>query len=320
MILAGGLSTRLYPLTRELPKPLVPVLDRPVVAHVMEYLRAHGVADLAINVHYYAQAVESFVGDGSAFDVRVTYLREAELMGSAGAVKQMESFFDSTFVVIGCDDVTDVDLQAAVDFHRRSEAEATIVLAHAVDVSQFGAVVVDDAGRIREFQEKPAPGTERSKLANTGIYIFEPSIFTRIPARTFYDFGQQVFPEMLAGGRRFFGMQQRAYWCDIGTPREYRRVHFDALGGAIPLRIDATALLQDGILIGSGVRVAPDARIVAPACIGKRSRIEADATIDSSIIWADVNVGAGARIRNSVVGRGVRVEPGSVIDGQQVAS
>jgi len=318
MILAGGLSTRLYPLTLALPKPLVPVLDRPVVAHVLEYLRAHDVAQLALNVHYFAAAVESFVGDGSPFGVSVTYLREAQLMGSAGAVKQMESFFDGTFIVIGCDDVTDVDLKAAVEFHRRSKAEATIVLAEAEDVRHFGVVVVDDDGRILEFQEKPAPGTERSKLANTGIYIFEPSVLERIPNGTFYDFGKQVFPELLAAGRRFFGMRQKAYWCDIGTPREYRRVHFDALTGAVKLRIEPTAMLDDGILIGFDARIAPEARVIAPSCVGKASRIEPNAIVDSTIIWNGVSVGAGARVRNAVLGHGVRVEPGAIIDGAEI--
>src|ERR1700724_3188294 len=126
MILAGGLSTRLYPLTLDLPKPLVPVLDRPVVDHIIDYLASHGVDDIVINVHYFAEAVEAYIGDGSRWNVRITYLREPKLMGSAGALKQVESRFTSTFVVIGCDDVTDVDLSGAIDFHRGHRAEATI--------------------------------------------------------------------------------------------------------------------------------------------------------------------------------------------------
>ena len=250
MILAGGLSTRLYPLTLKLPKPLVPVLDRPVVAHVLDYLRRFGVDDIAINIHYFSEAVRQFVGDGSAWNASVTYLHETELMGSAGAVKQLAARFTDTFAVIGCDDVTTLDLAAAIAFHRERRAMATIVLARAEDVSQYGVVVTDEDGRIRSFQEKPAPGTELSKLVNTGVYIFEPGVLEHIPANTFYDFGKQVFPHLLRSQERFFGMVQDAYWCDVGTPSEYRRVHRDALEGRVTLAPSAGATMHDGILIG----------------------------------------------------------------------
>jgi len=315
MILAGGLSTRLYPLTLDVPKPLVPVLDRPVVDHVIHYLAGHGVDDIIINVHYFADAIESYIGDGSRWDVRMSYLREPELMGSAGAVKQVESRFDSTFVVIGCDDVTDVDLRAALEFHALRRAEATIVLAEADDVTHFGVVVVDADGRIKEFQEKPAPGTERSKLANTGIYIFEPSVLTRIPAGAFYDFGKQVFPEMLADGARFYATRQSAYWCDIGTPREYRRCHFDALRGAVQLRPRDGATVRGGTLIGPGAVVDPSARIVAPACIGAGSRIGRKAVVERSVLWDDVIVEEGAVVRDAVLGEGARVASGWTVSG-----
>lgn len=315
MILAGGLSTRLYPLTLDVPKPLVPVLDRPVVGHVIEYLARHGVDDLVINVHYFAEAIEAYIGDGSTWKVDMAYLREPELMGSAGAVKQVESRFDSTFVVIGCDDVTDVDLEAAIAFHRRHEAEATIVLAQAEDVTHFGVVVVDDDGRILEFQEKPAPGTELSKLVNTGIYIFEPAVLARIPPQTFYDFGKQVFPQMLASGARFFAMRQSGYWCDIGTPGEYRRAHFDALEGRVKLRARDGATVRHAILVGPDAQIDPSARIVGPACIGAGSRIGSRAVIERSILWEGVVVGAGATVRDAVLAQRVHVEPGSAIAG-----
>lgn len=315
MILAGGLSTRLYPLTLDVPKPLVPVLDRPVVDHIIHYLAGHGVDDVIINVHYFADAIEAYIGDGSAWDVRMSYLREPELMGSAGAVKQVESRFESTFVVIGCDDVTDIDLQAALEFHKEHRAEATIVLAQADDVSQLGVVIVDGDGRIQEFQEKPAPGTQRSNLANTGVYIFEPELLKRIPAGAFYDFGRQVFPEMLAAGARFFGMRQSAYWCDIGTPSEYRRGHFDALRGAVRLRPRDGATVRDGVLVGPGAVVDATARIIAPACIGAGSRIGPGAVVEGSVLWDDVIVEAGAVVRDAVLGEGARVSSGSTVVG-----
>ena len=317
MILAGGLSTRLQPLTSDLPKPLVPVLDRPVVGHVIDYLRGHGVDDLVVNVHYFAEAVERYLGDGQAFHVRMTYLREQKLMGSAGAVKQVEARFDSTFVVIGCDDVSDIDLRSALDFHRQRRAEATIVLVEAADVSQYGVVVTASDGRITDFQEKPAKGTEHSNLVNTGIYIFEPSVLARIPAATFYDFGKQVFPELLASDSRFFGMRQRAYWCDIGTPGEYRRAHFDALAGRVRLTPGDGAVMRDGVLLGRGANVDPSARLEAPVCIGEECEVGVGAVIESSILWRGVRVEHGARVSGAVLADRVVVEAGSVIEGGQ---
>lgn len=315
MILAGGLSTRLHPLTLDLPKPLVPVFDRPVVDHIIDYLAGHGVDDIVINVHYFAAEIESYIGDGSRWGVSISYLREPELMGSAGAVKQVASRFDETFVVIGCDDVTDVDLSEAVHFHRARGAEATIVLHEAGEVSQYGVVVTDGDGLIGGFQEKPRPGTEKSKLVNTGIYIFEPSVLERIPAATFYDFGKQVFPEMLAARARFYGMPTSSYWCDIGTPGEYRRCHFDALDGRVRLRPRDGAAVRDGVLLGPETQIDRAAHILRPSSIGARSRIEAGAVVERSILWDDVVIEAGATVRDAVLGEGVRVAAGSTVQG-----
>jgi len=315
MILAGGLSTRLYPLTLDVPKPLVPVLDRPVVAHVIDYLKRYGVDDIIINVHYFPEAVRSYIGDGSAWGVRVEYLHEPELMGSAGAVRSVAERFTGTFVVIGCDDVTDIDLHAALAFHRERAAEASIVLAEVADVSQYGAVVTAGDGRILQFQEKPAKGTELSHLANTGVYIFEPQLLQRIPAHTFYDFGKQVFPELLRAEAAFYGMAQDAYWCDIGTPPEYRRVHMDALRGKIKLTMPHNAQIHDSVLLGARAQISPEAHIVGPACIGAGSVIEAGAQVARSIFWERVRVGAGARVSDAVLATGACVEPAAIVGG-----
>ena len=315
MILAGGLSTRLYPLTLELPKPLVPVLDEPVVGHVIEYFKRHGVDDIIINVHYFPESVREYVGDGSRWGVHIDYLHEPKLMGSAGAVRQVADRFSDTFVVIGCDDVTDIDLALALAFHRERKAEATIVLAEVPDVSQYGAVIVDASGRIVEFQEKPPKGTERSNLANTGVYIFEPGLLQRIPEKTFYDFGKQVFPEMLTSGGAFYGVRQQAYWCDIGTPSEYRRVHREALLGNVKLSPPRGARIVNGVLIGFDAQVSPKARIESPSSIGAGSMVEDGAQIVSSILWRGVRVSSGARVEDAVLGDGVVVEPGSLIRG-----
>lgn len=334
MLLAGGMSTRLYPLTRQLPKPLVPVAGEPISAHILRYLHSHGIEDVAINVHYHAEQIQEAFGDGSRYGVRLHYLFEPELMGSAGAVKQMEAFFsDGTFIVIGCDILTDANLHDLAAFHRDRKAEATIVLSRMDDVEQYGVVITDPRGKIIDFQEKPPKGTERAHDVNAAIYCFEPAIFKRIPAGVFIDFGKELFPAMQREGAEFYGMPMpQAYWCDIGTPSEYRRATRDVLAGRLDLEdapsrgIPADALLGDGVRIegdvhiGAGVRIGDRVRISGPSVIGARARIAPDALIESSILWDDVSVGAGARLDGAIIGNGYAIAQGAKINGEIVAN
>jgi NDP-sugar pyrophosphorylase family protein len=317
MILAGGMSTRLYPLTKQVPKPLVPVAGEPITAHVMRWLKSFGYTDVAMNVHYLAEAIEAALGDGSAYGVHLNYLHEEVLMGSAGAVKPLQTFFDETFVVVGCDDLTDANLEALVAFHKERGALATLGLIEADEVDQYGVVITDDRGRILEFQEKPAKGTERSKLVNTGIYVFEPAVLDFIPAATFYDFGKQVFPALLAAGADFYGMRLGgAYWRDIGTPAEYRLATEDVLAGRVRLRgaratgvpadvrLGNDVCIEGDVRLGSNVRVGKSVRIVGPTVIGDGVRIGDGAVIDASIVWDDVSIGDRAHVTKSIVGIG----------------
>jgi NDP-sugar pyrophosphorylase family protein len=325
MILAGGLSTRLYPLTKTVPKPLVPVLGEPNIAHVIRYLKQYGITEIATNLFYFADAIRSALGDGSRYGVRLEYLNEDALSGSAGAVKLMHRFLDTDpFVVIGCDDLTNLDLDALLDFHRDRGAMATIGLVEREDVSEYGVVVLDERSRIVGFQEKPAPGTERSRLVNTGVYVFSGAIFERIPANKVYDFGRQVFPKLQQESEAFYGYEALgAYWCDIGTIGEYRRVTDDlllrtfALPGVDPEHRDSTALvshlalLNGPIWIGANASIAPNVRIAGPTVIGDGVRIEEGAVLERAILWPNVSVGETARILDSIVGSSYRVEPGA---------
>jgi NDP-sugar pyrophosphorylase family protein len=320
MILAGGLSTRLYPLTKTVPKPLVPLLGEPNIAHVIRYLKRFGVIEIATNVFYFADAIKSALGDGSRFGVRLRYLDEQELSGSAGAVKLMEEFLSESdpFVVVGCDDVTDLDLQALVGFHRKHNAIATIGLVEREDVREYGVVVVDDSGKIVGFQEKPAPGEERSRLVNTGIYVFSPEIFKRIPPHTTYDFGKQVFPRLQESGEAFYGFLARdAYWCDIGTPGEYRRVTDDLLSGAFSL---PDVRPRGNVWIGSRTTIAKDASIAGPSVIGDGVTVESGARIEHSIIWQDAVVARDAVVRDSIVGSAYHVPAGAQLENAIVAN
>ncbi len=334
MILAGGLSTRLYPLTKEIPKPLVPIAGEPNTAHVIRYLESFGIDEIAINVHYLGDAIEARFGDGSDFGVRLHYLREPELLGSAGAVKQMEPFFDDTFVVVGCDDLTDLDLKAVTAFHAERNALATLALVPGRDVSQYGVVVLDGRGRITEFQEKPAPGTEKSKLINTGVYVFEPEIFQRIPAGTFWDFGKNVFPELQRAGAAFYGLEMPgAYWCDIGTPAEYRRATNDVVEGRVRLPgaltgrgIASDALVGDGVRIigavriGHSVRLGDGVQIFGPSVIGDNVNLEPGVRVERSILWDGVRAGAFAHISDSIVGHNYAIESGAKLADAIVAN
>jgi len=315
MILAGGLSSRLYPLTKRVPKPLVPVAGVPNAIAVMRYLRSFGIEDIAINVHYHAEQIERRLGDGSAQGVRLHYLHEPELLGSAGAVKQMESFFDATFVVIGCDDLTDVPLDTVIAFHRERGALATIALVQAQDVSHYGVVVTGDDGKIVEFQEKPAPGTEKSHAVNTGIYVFEPAIFERIPAGEFYDFGKQVFPGLQRDGAAFYGLAaEGAYWCDIGTPSEYVRANRDVLAGrmrvggerasgvASSARLGEGVKIEGDVRIGERCRIGDGVRIAGPSVLGDDVTVRGDAVIFRSIVWDRVSIGGRAQVVDTIVG------------------
>jgi mannose-1-phosphate guanylyltransferase len=320
MILAGGMSTRLYPLTKQVPKPLVPVAGEPISGHVMRWLASHGYDEVAINTFYLAEAVEAAFGDGSDFGARLTYLRERELTGSAGALKQMDGWFDQTFVVVGCDDLTDADLTSLVRFHKERGALATIGLVEADEVDQYGVVILDVDGRITGFQEKPPKGTERSKLANTGIYVFEPEIFARIPADTFYDFGKQVFPELLADGLPFYGLHLRdAYWRDVGTPEEYRRANDDVLSGKVVVRgtratgvprgvtVPRDTCIEGDVRVGEGVQLGAGVRIVGPSVVGDGVAIGDGALVERSILWNEASVGTGAVVRDAIVGVGYAI-------------
>jgi len=319
MILAGGLSTRLYPLTKQVPKPLVPVAGVPNAVHLIRYLTSYGFDDIAINVHYLADMIVEALGDGSAYGARLEYLHEKELLGSAGAVKQMQEFLGGdSFVVIGCDDLTDIPLDRVAAFHREKGALATIALVEREDVDQYGVVVTDDFGKITGFQEKPAKGTERSKLVNTGIYVFTPEIFEHIPGGKFYDFGKDVFPALQRESAAFYGFDARgAQWHDIGTPPEYRAATSDVLTGK--LRVPGFSV-DGSVWIGPNASVAATARIDGPSVVGDRVQVGDGARVERSIIWEGARIGSGAVLRDAIVGMNYEVAPNARLEDVIVAN
>jgi NDP-sugar pyrophosphorylase family protein len=333
MILAGGMSTRLYPLTRTVPKPLVPVVGEPVSAHIVRWLKSFGYDEIAINVHYLAEAIRARFGDGSQFGVKLRYLYEPKLMGSAGALKALEAYFTDSFVVVGCDCLTDANLESLVTFHRKQNALATIGLVEAEEVDQYGVVITNAEGRITDFQEKPPKGTERSKLVNTGIYAFSPEIFEHIPAGEFYDFGKQVFPELRAADTAFFGFRLNgAYWADIGTPDEYLRATADALAGRVHLRgtraggiagdahLGYDVHIEGDVRVGAGARLGARVRVVGPSVIGDGVTVADDARLERAIVWDNATIGERARLTDTIVGIDYVVPAGSDLHDTIVAN
>lgn len=313
MILAAGEATRLRPLTYLVPKALVPILNRPVMEYVVTLLVKHGCREILVNLHHLGEQIERHFADGAALGARITYQHEEVLLGTAGSVRYAQRFFDGTFIVIGCDDLTDVDLSYLLDFHRRSSALATIAVRPVADTTEYGVVVTQPDGRIVRFVEKPKPEEAPSNLANTGVYIFEPEIMKYIPANEFYDFGRQVFPSLLDAGQPFCACQVECTWRDIGTIQEYLHANFDLLDQEAPRAATAGFLLGSGcaaagtanlkppVALGDSATVGSSAEVGPYVVLGPESHVGAKASLERAVVWADVAVPDSARVSNAVV-------------------
>jgi len=307
MILAAGEGTRLRPFTYKRPKPMFPLMDKPVLEHIINYLKSYGFDDLALNLNYYPEMIQEYFQEGRQQGVRLRYSVEKTLLGTAGGVKKLESFFDSTFVVIGGDDITDLNLGEVLAFHRRTGALATIAIIPVKDTSHYGVVVTDEQGKIVSFQEKPKPEEAKSNLANTGIYIFEPEIFKYIPDGLAYDFGKQVFPQLVKLGLPFYARQVTGYWSDIGNLKEYRKTCFDALNGKIKLERPAGEI-QPGVWAGKDCRISPQAELVPPILLGDNCRVEAHTKLEGPVqIGSGCGIFSGCKIKNAVIWDGVEI-------------
>ena len=310
MILGAGIGSRLDPLTRSLPKPLVPIVGKPVMGHLVDLLRKHGFTDIMVNVQYLGHRIEETLGDGSAQGVRIYYSREDKLWGDAGGVKRCEAFFadapDDTFLVIGGDDLTDTNLSTIVDAHKAKGATATLGTTPVDDPSEYGIVVADDNGFITRFQEKPKKGEAFSNLANTGIYVFSTKVFDFIPAETFFGFGNNVFPALLAAGKPMLSVPSEAYWKDVGNLAIYRQSQRDVVDKKVTVELPTGAkMTNDTCVVCAGAIVGGNIRDYT--VVGANAVVEAGATVVNSILWDGAIVKAGTYLENCVVGTGVAV-------------
>ncbi|MBI4537737.1 MAG: NTP transferase domain-containing protein [candidate division NC10 bacterium] len=327
VIMAGGFGTRLRPLTNNVPKPMVPLANKPIMAHIVELLEQHAIADLVVLLHFQPELIEAYFGDGSAFGVRMTYIAPTEDYGTAGSVKNAEAHLSDPFLVISGDLLTDFDLTAAVAFHRERQADLTIVLTRVENPLQYGVVITEPNGRINRFLEKPTWSEVFSDTVNTGIYIIEPSVLKLIPPRREFDFSRDLFPLMMREGKRLYGCIAEGYWRDVGDILEYRLAHQNVLEGAVRVRVpgrkvegldraiwlgegsrvDFTAGLRGAVIIGRNARVEANAR-VTNSVIGDGCVVEEGASISDSVLWAEVRVGRGATLTENVVGRGTEIK------------
>src|SRR5215210_6502116 len=274
MVLAAGKGTRLFPLTGEVPKPLAPVADVPIIRHIFDLLARHGVAEAYVNVHYLADALLEAYGEETHINgTTVRLSREDKLTGTAGGVKHLARIastggFDETFVVVSGDALTDIDLQDLLAFHKEKGALATIALHRVYDTSEFGVVEVDEEGNILSFQEKPDPREAVSTLANTGIYVFEPKVLEYIPEDTFFDFARDVFPLLLEEGERFVGYEGNFYWSDIGSLEAYRQAQVDVLSGEVKVKVSGEKR-GESVWVGENAQVHPSARLEGRVVVGE---------------------------------------------------
>jgi mannose-1-phosphate guanylyltransferase len=304
MVLAAGLGTRLRPLTYEITKPMVPVLDRPVMEHIVDLIERHSFDGVIANLHYFPETIREHFGE------RISYRYEEELLGTAGGVRACAEFFgDEPFLVISGDALTDIDLGAFAARHRETGGIATLAVKQVPDTREYGVVLHDREGRITGFQEKPSPDEALSDLGNCGIYMFDPSIFDYFPKRPFVDWAKDVFPALLENDVPFYIHEVREYWNDVGSLSELRQGTFDALRGELRLEME-------------GEEVTPGVTVVG------RSPLREDTDVDGSLwIGRDVRIGAGVRLMGPIVlgdgaqiGDGAQLRESIVFPGTEVAS
>jgi mannose-1-phosphate guanylyltransferase / phosphomannomutase len=314
VVMAGGEGSRLRPLTSNRPKPLVPVANKPVMHHIVDLLRRHGIGQVVATLHYLADEIENYFADGAECGVQMEYVVEDTPMGTAGAVKLAQPLLaGERFIVVSGDALTDIDLSELVEAHQRAGAVATIALQRVANPLEFGVVVTGNDGRITRFLEKPSWGEIFSDTINTGIYVLEPEILEYMESGKNYDFSRDIFPLMLRDGRTIYGHVTDGYWSDIGNLQQYMQANYDALRRAVQLEIPGEEI-RPGVWVAENAQISPDAHVHGPVCIGRNVRIDRGAVVEEltalgpstivapqarlhrSVSWEDVYVGEGASL------------------------
>jgi mannose-1-phosphate guanylyltransferase len=314
MIMSAGVGTRLRPVTDLLPKPMVPIVNRPALYHILRLLHRHGLREVVINLHYLPEVIRDYLGDGGQFGMDIRYSLERDLLGTAGGVKKNADFLgQGTFLVMSGDALTDVDLTGLVAQHRRNGSVATMAVKEVADPSQYGVVVADDDGRVVGFQEKPTIEAARSRLCNCGIYVFEPEILSHIPEGQFDDFGKRLFPDLLKQGVPFHAHAVNGYWSDVGNLREYMRSNADALAGRVSVELPGVEV-RPGVWVEDDLMLPESLYIEPPIAIGRNCQIGEGVILEGPAVIGDgCVIASGAHVARALLLPGSRVPAGGLI-------
>jgi len=300
-VMAAGIGTRLRPLTYSIPKPLVPIVNLPVIGHLINNLAKNGINQIVVNLHYYPKLISSYISDGEKWGVKIKYSYEKKLLGTAGGVKLQEKFFDDTFIVTSGDGLSDINFKKLIKFHKEKKALATIVLKPIDAKLEYGVVEIDENNIIKNFYEKPSWNEVFSNLVNTGIYVFEPEIFKYIPKNKFYDFGKDLLPKLVKKSLSVYGYIMEEYWCDVGNLSEYRKAQRDCLDGKVKVKIPAKEI-KEKIWVGKNTKLPNSLKINPPCIIGDNVSIGENCFFDSyTVIGNNCIIGNNVKIRDSVL-------------------
>ena len=302
VVMAGGEGTRLRPMTASMPKPLLPVANRPIMEHVLRLLKRHGLTETVVTVQFLASLVRSYFGDGEELGMELTYANEEKPLGTAGSVKNAEEALkDDSFLVISGDALTDFDLTELIRFHREQGALVTVCLTRVPNPLEFGITIVDDEGRVERFLEKPTWGQVFSDTVNTGIYVMEPEVFDYVDPDVPVDWSGDVFPQLMKDGKPIYGYVAEGYWEDVGTHESYAKAQADVLEGKVDVDLDGFEI-SPGVWMAEGAEVHPDAILRGPLYIGDYAKVESGTEIrEHTVIGSNVVVKSGAFLHKAVV-------------------
>jgi mannose-1-phosphate guanylyltransferase len=330
VILSGGFGTRLRPLTINTPKSMVPVLNIPFLEYFIKRLKAHKVSDIALAVSYLAEPIKAYFGDGSRFDVKLSYTIEETPLGTAGAVKNAGGFIDEPTLVFNGDIFTDLDITAMMENHKQNKAMLTIALTPVEDPTSYGLVETDNRNKIVRFLEKPNPDEITTNMINAGTYILEPGVMSLIPSQTNCSFERDIFPLLLREKKDVFAYPANSYWIDIGKPENYFQLHYDLLNGKSNQYhfdngkkkvvtgkncvIHPSAQITGPAVIGDNCVIGEDVKINGSVVIGSNSKISNSAVVDDCILWNSVHVEPFARIKHTIIANNSHIGSGCIIE------
>ena len=313
VILVGGQGTRLRPLTLTVPKPMLPLMNRPFLEFQIGLCRRHGIEEIIMSTAYKPEVFKEHFGDGGRLGVKLTYVTEEEPLDTCGAVKNVERYIDGTFLVFNGDVLTDLDLTNLIAFHRAKKGKASLYLTRVEDPTAYGLVPLDRKGRITEFLEKPSWDQVVTDLINAGTYVLEPELLDRVPPDEPYSFERQLFPGMLEDDIPMYGFPNEAYWMDIGTPAKYLQAHYDILHRMMPFDFEGDEI-RPSVWAGEGTVISPEAAVFGPTLIGAGCRVAPHATISSNcVLGPDCVLDEGAHLEGAVLHEGSTVGSESVL-------